>query len=287
MEFPVKYDPIIDRKPVVWPNGAKIAVHVVVNVEYFEPGKRGTSANPRLAEYTPDVYNHSWRDYGPRVGIWRMMKVLAKHGVKPTVALNALVCLHYPQIIDQIVSRDWEIMGHGLTNSHNMSGLEIDAERAVINSTLDMIEQASGKRPRGWLGPALCETWNTPRLLEELGVEYVCDWINDDEPYRMATEQGRLLSMPYSCELNDLHLFLRAGYDAPKYLQLLKDQFDVLYEESSEGGKVLTIPTHPFVMGHPFRSKYFDLALQYMKKHAGVWFATGSEIADAWVASNA
>jgi allantoinase len=287
MRFPVQYDPVIDRPAIVWPNGARIAVHFVVNVEYFEPGVPATSANPKYVDIKPDVYNHSWRDYGVRAGIWRLMKTLDRHGVKATVALNALVCQHYPRIIEEIVKRDWELMGHGLTNSQMLTHLPLEDERKVIRQTLDTIEKSAGVRPRGWLGPALAESWHTTTLLEEAGIAYVCDWINDDEPYRMDTPRKKLLSLPYSCELNDLHCFLRAGYDGPKYLQLLKDQFDVLYAEGGDRGTVLTVPMHPFVMGHPFRSKYLDLALQYMAAKSGVWFATGSQIADAYLAASA
>jgi allantoinase len=285
LKFPVQYDPAIDRAPIVWPDGARIAVHVVVNIEYFEPGVPATSVNAAFANFKPDVYNHSWRDYGPRAGIWRLFRTLDRHGIKATVALNALVCHHYPRIVEEVAKRNWEFMGHGLTNSQILTNLSADDERQVIQQTLDIIEKSAGVRPKGWLGPALAESWQTPALLEEAGVAYVCDWLNDDEPYRMDTPKRQLLSVPYSCELNDIHCFLRAGYDAPKYLQLLKDQFDVLYEESLERGTVLTIPLHPFIMGHPFRAKYLDLALQYMSEKPGVWFATGGEIADAYLRS--
>jgi allantoinase len=282
MKFPVHYDPIIDRKPIAWPNQARVAVCVVINVEYFEPGKPATSVNPGYTALSPDVYNHSWRDYGVRVGFWRLMRALDRLSIKATVTLNGLVCEHYPRIIEEMVKREWDIMGHGLTNSQMLAGLPLDEERHVIKETLDMIERATAKRPRGWLGPALAETWNTPNLLEELGVEFVCDWLNDDEPYRMATPAEKLLSVPYSTELNDIQCFLRANYKGPDYLQLLRDQFDMLYEEGAERGKVMTIPLHPFVIGHPFRMKYLEQALQYISSKEGVWMCTASDIADAF-----
>lgn len=283
VRFPVTYSPIIDRPPISWPNGARIAVQLVINIEYFEPGKPSTSINPGFAGLTPDVYNHSWRDYGVRAGIWRMMNILDKHQIPATVALNADVCQHYPRIIEEVVKRKWEFMGHGLTNSQFLTNLPVDEEREVICKTLDLIEKASGKRPKGWLGPGLAESWATLQLLEDEGIAYVCDWLNDDEPYFFDTAQKRLLSVPYSGEINDIHCFLRAGYKGPDYLQLLKDQFDVLYEEGVDRGTVMTIPLHPFIMGHPFRSAYFSQALQYMSEKRGVWFATGSEIAEAFV----
>jgi allantoinase len=279
------YQPVIDRPPLKWPNGARIAIHTVVNIEYFQPGIPATSINPGFAGLVPDVYNHSWRDYGVRAGIWRLMRVMDKYQVKATVALNGLVCRHYPRIVEEIMKRGWECMGHGMTNSQMLGKLSIDEERGVIRDTLDTIEQATGRRPRGWLGPALAESWNTPALLEEAGVSYVCDWVNDDEPYTMETPGRALVSVPYSAEINDIHCFLRAGYQGPDYLQALTDQFDVLYEESVERPAVMAIPLHPFIMGHPFRAKYLEQALKYMSEKPGVWFATGSEIAQAYSAN--
>ncbi len=284
MEYPVQYLAGIDRAPIHWPNGARIAVNLVVNIEYFEPGVPATSINPGFAGFVPDVYNHSWRDYGVRSGLWRLARVLDRYGIVATVALNALVCRHYPRVIQELVRRRWEIMGHGLTNSQILTKLAPEAEKQVIAETLDMIEAATGTRPGGWLSPALAESWDTPRLLEEAGVGYVCDWLNDDEPYLMDTPDGTLLSMPYSGEINDIHCFLRAGYDGPRYLQLLKDQFDVLYEEGERSGTVMTIPLHPFIVGHPFRAKYLDMALEHMRSRPGVWFATGGQVAQAFLA---
>ncbi|MDB5794005.1 MAG: hypothetical protein JWR25_384 [Noviherbaspirillum sp.] len=284
LEFMTTYEPVIDRPPLKWPNGARIAIHTVVNIEYFQPGIPATSVNPGFAGLVPDVYNHSWRDYGVRAGIWRLMKVLDKHQVKATVALNGLVCRHYPRIVEEIVRRGWECMGHGMTNSQMLGKLSVDEERSLIKETLDTIEQSTGHRPKGWLGPALAESWNTPALLEEAGLSYVCDWLNDDEPYAMNTPRRALVSVPYSGEINDIHCFMRAGYQGPDYLQALKDQFDVLYEESAERPAVMAIPLHPFIMGHPYRSKYLDQALQYIAEKPGAWFATGSEIAQAYSA---
>lgn len=285
MQFPIQYEPIIDRKPITWPSEARLAISVVINVEYFEPGIPSTSVNPGFSGLSPDVFNHSWRDYGVRVGLWRLIRTLDQYNIPATVALNAYVCHHYPRIVEEIVKRKWECMGHGLTNSQILEKLPRDEEKKVIKETLDIIENSVGYRPRGWLGPALAESWNTAELLEELGVEYLCDWLNDEEPYRMATPLKKMISVPYSNELNDINCFLRAGYKAPEYFELLRDQFDILYQESFERGKVMAIPLHPFIIGHPFRMKYFDMALKYMSGEPGVWFCSGSEIADAYLAN--
>ncbi|TAL76882.1 MAG: polysaccharide deacetylase [Burkholderiaceae bacterium] len=275
----------IDRNKtsIRWPNGSRIAIHMIVNIEYYEPGVPSTSINTAFANLTPDVYNHSWRDYGVRTGLWRMMRIFDKHQVRPSVALNALVCNHYPNIVEEFKRRQWEIMGHGLTTSQLLTNLPVEVERQTIQETLDIIERATGTRPRGWLGPALAESWDTPRLLEAAGIQYVCDWLNDDEPYLLETPDSKLLSMPYSGEINDIHCFLRAGYNAPDYLQLLKDQFDTLYDEGETSGTVMAIPLHPFITGHPFRAKYLDAAITYIASKPGVWFTTGSQIADAYL----
>jgi peptidoglycan/xylan/chitin deacetylase (PgdA/CDA1 family) len=282
LRFPVAYEPVIDRAPIRWPGGARLAVQFVLNVEYFEPHLPGTTVNPAMAALVPDVYNHSWRDYGARAGVWRLMELFDRHGLPVSVALNADVVTHHPRIVEEIGSRGWEVIGHGMTNSRYLNPMDEAAERQTIQESLDVIEAFLSQRPRGWLGPGLAENWRTPALLEELGVEYVCDWLNDDEPYRLRTPGGTLISVPYSAELNDIHCFLRAGYDGPGYLRLLADQFEVLHQEGGRRGKVMTVPLHPFLMGHPFRAKYLDLAIQHMREVPDVWFCTGAQIVDAY-----
>jgi peptidoglycan/xylan/chitin deacetylase (PgdA/CDA1 family) len=265
-----------------WPDGRRLAVHFVINVEYFQPDRPSTSINPAMTALTPDVYNHSWRDYGIRAGIWRLMALFDRLGVPASVAMNADVCDAYPRVVEEVVGRGWEVLGHGTTNSRFLNPMDEETERAAIHEALDRLERGTGRRPRGWLGPALAENWRTPALLEEAGLDYVCDWLNDDEPYRFTTPAGRLVSVPYSAEINDIHCFLRGGYTAPEYRTLLTDQFDVLYGEGAERPKVMAVPLHPFIMGHPFRSKYLDVAIQHMAEHDDVWFCTGSEIVDAY-----
>ena len=169
------YQAIVDRPRIVWPNGARVAVWVIPNIEHFHI-EIGTQA--------PDIRNHSRRDYGNRVGVWRIMEMLAKHGVRGTVALNAEVGRFYPRIMEEATRLKWELMGHGLTNSVLLTGMPKDKEAAVIAEAREVIEQW-GQKMRGWLGPGLSETWHTLDLLREHGVEYVCDWVNDDLPYRM------------------------------------------------------------------------------------------------------
>ncbi len=263
------YSAIIDRKPVRWPNGAKIAVWVIPNIEHYRL---------ELGQKPPDIRNHSRRDYGNRVGIWRMMEVLDRHGMRGTVALNGEVCTHYPRIMEEAIKRNWEFMGHGVTNSVMLTGLPKEAEAANIAETKRLIA-TYGQKMRGWLGPGLTESWNTLDLLRGAGVDYVCDWVNDDLPYRM---NNGLYSIPYSLELNDMPLFNNPSISIDDFEKRIVDTFDVLYEEGEKGGRVMGIALHPFLTGAPHRIRYLDRALAHIARHDKVWLATGSEIIDAF-----
>ena len=265
---------IADAPKITWPNGARVAVWVIPNVEHFHL-EIGTPA--------PDVRNFSRRDYGNRVGLWRLMEVLTRHKIRGTVALNAEIGIYYPRIMQAMIDLDWELMGHGLTNSKIMSGLEIDAERKLILDTRKVIEDW-GRKMHGWLGPGLTETFNTPDLLKECGVEYVADWVNDDLPYRF---NNGLYSIPYSIELNDMPLFNNPSISIDDFKRRICDSFDVLYAEGATNGRVMGIALHPFLIGAAHRIKYLDEALQYIAGHDKVWFATGDEIIRAYKAQEA
>jgi len=274
---------IFERKPFAWPGNATLAVWVAPNVEvwrYDSPAGQAISPNDR--NIVPDVVNYAWREYGLRVGLWRLADVLDAAAVKATVALNSAVAETHPKAVDEMKRRGWEFMGHGITNSENLAGLNADKERALIQTVLRTIEQATGRRPRGWLGPGLAETQNTLDILAEEGVNYCGDWNSDDQPYPMKVRKGRMFSIPYCMEINDIPLFIRKGYTGEQYLQSVVDQFDTLYADSTKQPRVLGLPLHPMITGQPLRSRYLERALAHMKKHERVWFATGSEIIDAY-----
>lgn|SRR3990172_138995 len=279
------YSPLPLRPPLRLPGEARLAVWVIPNVEYFAFDRPATSINPGCSHLVPDILNYSWRDYGTRVGIWRIMEILDEVEIKGTVALNAMVCDYFPQFIEAALKRGWELMGHGLTNSQNLAGLDEEEERRVIRTSVETLSR-TGKAPRGWLGPSLAENFRTLDLLAEHGLEYVCDWVNDEQPYYMKTAHGPLVAMPYTIELNDIQIFLRGGSSGEDYCRMLTDQFDVLYEEGETTAKVLGISLHPFITGVPFRSKYLRQALKYIASHRNVWLATGGEIA-SWFKQNA
>jgi peptidoglycan/xylan/chitin deacetylase (PgdA/CDA1 family) len=274
---------IFERKPFTWPGNKTLAVWIVPNVEVWRyDSPSGQAITPNDRGIVPDVVNYAWREYGMRVGLWRFADILDAAGVKATVALNAAVVEHHPKAVDEMRKRGWEFMGHGITNSENLAGLTLDTERDLIQTALRTIEQATGRRPRGWLGSGLTETYNTLDILAEEGVVYCGDWNSDDQPYRMKVKTGRLYSVPYCMEINDIPLFIRKGYTGEQYLQSVVDQFDALYADSAKQPRVMGIPLHPMITGQPLRIKYLERALAHMKQRDNVWFATGSEIVDAY-----
>ena len=279
------YSPIVDREPLQFPGGARIAVWVVPNIEHFHFDQPSTSIADVTASLVPDVLNYAWRDYGVRVGVWRMIDVLQQHDIRGTVALNSDVCAHYPQIVEATCALGWEHMGHGQSNSVWINQQSETEERALIRNVLDTIEQATGQRPKGWLSPSLTESLNTPDLLAEEGVEYLADWANDEQPYPMRVRNGTLIAMPYSIEINDITVFLGNQGTAEDFYTRIVDQFDIMYEDSKVSGRVMSISLHPFLIGHGFRSKYLDRALKHIRSREDVWFATGAEISD-WCRTN-
>ena len=283
---PERYDDsfIFERKPFSWPGGKTLAVWIIPNVEawaYDSPA--GLATSPNIRNVVPDVINYAWREYGIRVGLWRIADVLDSAGVRATVALNSSVCEIFPRAVEEMTKRRWELMGHGITNSQPLSSLSSsDEERDVIRTTLGTIEKTTGSRPKGWLGPALAERFDTLDILAEEGVQYVGDWNNDDQPYRMRVKKGKMLSVPYCMEINDIGLFSRHGYTGEEYFNAIVDQFETLYSESESAARVMGIPLHPFLVGQPLRIKYFRRAIAHMQKLDRVWFATGTEIANAY-----
>ncbi len=205
------YSPITRRQPLRFPKGERVAVWVVPNIEHFHYDKPAMSLTPMTMSLKPDVLNYAWRDYGVRVGIWRLMEIFERQGIPVTAALNSEVCEHYPQIVEEGNRLGWEWMAHGHTNSALFTGMPAEAERGIILGVLDTIAKHTGRRARGWLGPALTETDSTLDILAESGVEYVADWCNDEQPYRMKTRQGSMVALPYTLELGDIPIFLTHG----------------------------------------------------------------------------
>jgi peptidoglycan/xylan/chitin deacetylase (PgdA/CDA1 family) len=274
---PFDYSPINDRQPISWPGNARVAVYVGLNVEHFVLDQPSTSIWPGTAELTPDALNYGWRDYGARVGIWRTVDSLDRHGIRPSVLLNTAVIDHHPQIVAAGLERGWAWLAHGRTNSALHTGLAVDDERQLLIEIRDAIADATGRAPRGWMGPGLTETHHTPELLAQLNFHYVLDWTNDDQPYPL-TVPG-MISVPYSVELNDLLIFAK-GTTGPEFVQMVKDQYEQLHADSATSGRVMALALHPFVIGQPFRHKYLDQALGWLAAQPDAWLTTSDDIAD-------
>lgn len=278
------YRPITERPPIRWPGGARVAFYLGLNVEHYLVDRPSTSIFGGTAGLTPDPLNYGWRDYGPRVGFWRLLESLDRHNVRASVLLNSDVCTKYPQIIEAGLARDWAWLAHGRDNSTFQAGMTREEEHTYLADVVATIRAATGKPVNGWLGPALTETFETPSLLAELGLSYTLDWTNDDQPYELAVPG--MYSVPYSIELNDVTMFVTKSYTGREFLDAVHDQLDQLYADSAESGRVMALCIHPFLANQPFRHKYLDEALQYIADHEGVWMTTSDEILDAYRAQS-
>ena len=285
---PFPYSPIIRRPRLEWPDAARVALWVIPNIEFFSLEDRIPAGAGGSGTKPPDVPAWAVRDYGNRVGVFRLMKVLDRYGIRGTVALNSNLCARHPEIIEEGRARKWEWMGHNETNTQRLNEVPPEEERRIIGDSLATIERATGKRPLGWLGSGLQETWDTLDLLAAEGCQYVCDWANDDQPYLMQLEGGRrLVSVPYSYEINDKPAFEKQLRTAGEFGDMIRRQFDVLYAEGAESGRVMAIALHPYLSGMPHRIGALDAALEYLCRHDGVWRATGGEIAAHFLAQPA
>jgi allantoinase len=284
---PFRFSLINRRAPLQWPNGARVALWVITNIEFFAldramPGD--SNERPKGSEGTPHVRHWSQRDYGNRVGIVRLMELLDAHGIRSTVALNSDLCDHHPEIVRECIELNWEFMGHCRTNTARLNEIPPNEERATIKHVLSRIAEATGVRPVGWLGAGLQETWNTLDFLIEEGCIYVADWVNDDQPYTMHVGGKSIVSVPYSYELNDMSAIVRSKYTPGEFERMIKDQFTVLHAEGAKSGRVMAIALHPFIMGQPHRIAALARALAFIDEFPGVWKATGSEIARHYMA---
>ena len=289
------YVPIIDREPFKLPDGARGAVLPYINIEHFPAAIAGTSLIPGTAAFSPDPLNYGWRDYGNRVGLWRMMELMDKLGMRGTVCLNAEIIREYPRIIEESLARDWAFIGHGINNAPaNFIGnapdgegghtpLPEEKEREIISTVCQTMEEALGKKTKGWLSPFLTHTDNTPRILEENGVEYLCDYTADDHPFKFNTPKNNLIAVPYTVELNDIPAFLGhsgVGVSSEAFGDMIVDQFDVLYEEGATNARCMPICLHTFHVGQPNKFKHLKRAFEYIAGHDDVILSTGDDIND-------
>ena len=284
---PFPYKPIKERPKLRWPDGKRLAFWVIPNIEVFALDERMPDGPGGSGGIIPDVHTWSIREYGCRVGVFRHMEVLSKHGIRATVALNSEICLYRPEIIKAGNKLGWEWMGHNQSNTRRLNTLPPGTERDVVKATFDQIEKGTGTRPKGWLSSGLQETWETLDYLVENGGTYVADWPIDDQPFLMDVGGKRLVSVPYSTQLNDKPAFEDLRVTADEFATMIRRQFDVLYRESADSGRVMALALHPYITGMPHRIDALDAALSYISRHDDVWLATGSEIVEAYLVSGA
>ena len=274
------------RPPVSWPHEARVALWVVPALEWFPLDMKGSPFKPPGAMVTayPDLRHYTLRDYGNRVGIFRIMQALERHAIPASVAVNAAVATRYPALLAACVERGWEIIANGEDMDHlHHSGLSEVEERGLVERTLATLRKASGQPVRGWLSPAKSESFATLDLLAEAGVDYVCDWVNDDMPYAMRADARPLYAMPHPIDIDDHTILVQNHHSEDDFRDALCDQFDTLYRESAtHGGRVMAISLHPWVIGQPYRIGALEEALQHIMAHRGVWATTGAQILDAW-----
>ena len=275
------YSPIFERPQFDWPNGKRLALYVALNVEHFNFGS-GLGHTPTALGPPPDVRNFAWRDYGLRVGIWRIFDLMDELGLPLCHLLNAAVCEHFPQIVDRIRRRRDEVVGHGYTNSERQSEMNEPTETEMIQKATEILGSHFGQRPSGWMGPWIAETSQTPDLLKEAGYNYVMDWPADDQPFWMRTRAGPLLSVPYPIEINDSPTMLSRAQSATDFRQMIVDHFETMLKLSEAHSLVFGISLHTFVAGQAFRLTQIRQALQCLLHHEGmdrVWITTPGEVA--------
>lgn len=284
MSNPVfSYEPIISRALPPLPQGASIAVWPGLNIEHYEWGKPSLSIVPDFKTFMPDPINYGWRDYGARVGFWRLAAMFEELGIRATAICNSAVALEYPPIVAEVRRLNWGLVAHGRTNSVLNATLDPTVERRYLSEMTEELECAFGYRPRGWLGPSRSMSLHTYDILADLGYTHAMDWSNDDQPYFFTAGGGSLVSVPYSLEVNDVLVNVFNGGSGADLERRICDAFDVLREEGRRSPRVLGLSLHPFISGQPFRFKYLRRALEYIARHDDVWWSTSEEIA-AWYA---
>ena len=288
-----EWSPLVSRGILRWPQDARVALCVIVNLEHMEwkppegsytlelSGGLGQGSRPY-----PDYARLTHREYGHRVGIFRVLDLLEKYGIKPTVAMDALTAENYPYLVNHCLNRGCEIIGHGMSASRMItSQMSEKEEREYIHASVEALRSTAGSPPLGWLGPEYGESPRTPQLLAEAGLRYVCDWANDEQPFPLNVPGGELFALPIMLELDDVNALWDRRVPVDRYMEMLKEGFDTIYSEGDQNGRLLVLNVHPWLIGQPFRIRYMDGTLAYIMGRPGVWAASGSEIID-WYRQN-
>jgi allantoinase len=274
------YSPIVKRPHYAWPGGKRLAFYVALNIEHFAFGT-GVGMDPNHTGQQTSR-NFAWRDYGNRIGNWRLFEILDELQLPATILLNSSVCYNYPEIVEKIKARGDDVLGHGRTNAEVLRGMwEHDEARAIAECT-EVIEKHIGVRPTGWMGPGALESAVTPDLLKEAGYTHLLDWPVDDQPIWMKTRSGPLLSVPYPMELNDAGTLVHRDHTGRQFAEMIVDQFEELLEQSERQPLVCALSLHGFIVGQPFRLRPLREAIKHCVGHKDrdqVWFTRAGDIA--------
>ena len=279
------YSPIEGRPLLKFPKGVRLVIWPVLALEEWDmsrPMARMVISPPQGQPMLPDHPNWSWHEYGMRVGFWRLQKVMLKLGISPTVTLNGRVCETYPTVVKACTDNGWELNAHGYDQ---VPMHKLDDQRAVIMKSMDVIEKFSGKRPRGWFGPGLTQTFDTLDYLSEAGVEYIGDWVLDDEPVTLKTTHKSLVALPYNFEIHDIVMMALQHLPSDQWHSRALDHFRTLYEESAERPKVMAMACHPYLSGVPHRIGHVERTFAELLAHDGVVAWDGAKILDWYLAA--
>ena len=273
------YSAIAHRPIYDWPNGKRLAVYLALNLEHFAFGE-GLGAELAPGGPQPDVLNYAWREYGNRVGAWRMLELFDQLQLPASVLLNTALYEHAPALVAAFRARGDEMVGHGRSNAERQGVLDERAEAELIAEATALMTQQEGVPPRGWLGPWISESAVTPDLLQEAGYSYLLDWCMDDQPVWMRTRHGRILSVPYPQELNDIPMIVGRKIGGDAFADMIVDTFDEMIEQSARQPLVMGIALHPYLVGQPHRLRHLRRALQHIcARRSEVWLTTAGGVA--------
>ncbi|MDX2144882.1 MAG: polysaccharide deacetylase family protein [Rhodospirillaceae bacterium] len=279
---------LFNRKKVKWPNGARVALWITTELEFFpldQPAKPFKAPGGMVTPY-PDLRHFTTRDYGNRVGIQRIWRLLDKHKIKSSVAINSKVAERYPYLVKKINERGDEIIAMGVDQGKiHYGGMDDATEAAWVAESIGTLRRLSGQPVTGWMSPAKSESWKTLKHVKAHGIDYVCDWVADDMPFELTAPDGagKLWSLPHTSEIADRKIIIDNKHSEDEFVEQIKDQFNVLYKESAKhGGRILSISLVPYIMGLHYRVKYLDQILGWLMKQKHVWPATGAEILAAF-----
>lgn len=284
------YVPLPERQPLRWPGDKRVALFLTINLETWDlikdTDKPYYAGGPAILPDTlpgnvPDFPNYSWREYGQRVGVWRLYELFDEMGIKPAVTMNAVTGLRRTAMVTAALKRGCEIIAHNYEQGElltNFAG-DVAAERAVIERTLEVYEQVCGRQAQGWLSSSLRGTLNTADILAEKGLKFYCDLMNDDQPYLVQTPHGPIVSTPYSNEINDFTLLTRRGHTTAEFRDVLIEELSVLHDEGAKTGRIMNVGLHPHVSGRAYRISALREFLEFAKSLPGVWFTTREEVA--------